>query len=432
MLRRIIPAIIFSLIVAPVFSQTIEIRGLLIDKITGQPVSEAHVTSSTGKVAVTDGSGHFTLSIPGIPETIHITHVSYGILQYPVTKKPVGPLVILISPAVTTLDEVQISGERMRILTKKDQFSVQEFVIEEGVIWFLGFINNQAGLQRLFLANLYGDTLASIPVKQADKLYHDVFHAVHIVFKDTVYQLYHTEGNQIEFLYPMATEPFFSLMGEIELAIDQKLIYSKALNGRSSRCVYYVQKDDPVRYQLAVLQDTIEAGQQRVAQKMDPLMVYWNIPELENMWTSIYRYNKRGTRFDKVINRPVPYEVFQANNDLFIINFFKDSLLVFAADGKFKQAIPIDFHKETSADGVMYKKLTCLTDPVTQKVFVLEKHLSSWALSALNTTAGKTEQPVHLPDFPGMDGLCVYDNAVYFTYQEKVHPYYNRLYRYQL
>jgi hypothetical protein len=46
--------------------------------------------------------------------------------------------------------------------------------------------------------------------------------------------------------------------------------------------------------------------------------------------------------------------------------------------------------------------------------------------------SGNADNPVRLPDYPGMTGICVYDGAVHFIYQERLHPYYSRLYRFQL
>ncbi len=432
MLKKLILAISLGVIAASVYGQNIEIRGLIIDGKTEKPVAEAHVTVSTGEIAVTDASGRFILNIPGIPAVMRITHVSYGSQEYKVSTAPGGLLVIRINQEVTDLDEVQITGERLRILTRKDQFSIQEFAIDRQVIWFLGFINNQAGQQRLFAANLYGDTLASIPVRRAEKLFQDIFNTVHIVFNDSVYQLYHHDENQIEFLYPEEKNTFFNIMTGIEHAFNQKLVYSRESSWEQSLQIYYIQKDDPQRYQLVNIRDTLEANRQKTWNKIDRLMAIYNIPELSNMWTDVYRYTKRGTKFDRVIRQPIPYTLFKANDSLFIINYLKDSLLIYSADGKLAKSIFIDFHKVTSAGGPDYKDLTGLTDPITQKVFLLEHQMTRWILSPLNTATGKTGPVIRLPEFPGMAGICVYDNAVYFIYQEKTHPYYNRLYRYQI
>jgi len=418
--------------VIAVYPQNLEIRGRIIDKNTEYPVAEAHVTTGSGVVSITDASGYFNLTVTGIPATLRITHVSYGAMIHELTTMPKDLLVIRISQAVTGLKEVQISGNRLRVLTQKEPFSIQEFAIDQDVIWFLGFINNQANQKRLFMANLYGDTLASIPVKGAERLFQDVFRNVHIVFRDSVCQLYHSEENRPELIYPEERSNFFSLMGDINLSLGQKLIYSKEATGSHLRAVYYIQQNDPVRYLLTLMVDSLEAGRQNTVRKIDLAMARFNVPELANMWTEILRYSKRGTRFESVIFKAIPFGLFKSNNELFIVNYLKDSLLNYSDEGKFLRALPISFHKANNAGGILYKDLTYLTDPLTQKVYVLEKKISSWTLNPLDPSTGQTEAEIRLPDLPGMDGISVHDHAVYFIYQEKNHPYYNRLYRYQL
>lgn len=209
-------------------------------------------------------------------------------------------------------------------------------------------------------------------------------------------------------------------------------MYSKESQGSHTRLIYYIQKDDPAKYELAIMKDTVERYKEIVAGKIDHLSVIYNLPDLYDIWKTVSRYSKRGTKFDEIINKPIPYESFKSNGNLFIINYLKDSLLTYSEEGRFKNAISIAFHKEESVTGLKYKSLKCMTDPVNQKVYVLEKQLSKWILKPLDPVTGKTGEVVPLPDYPGMDRISVYGNAVYFIYQEKLFSYYSRLYQFQI
>jgi len=416
------------------FAQNFDIEGKIVDRTTGNPIEGAHITAKGTEVAVTDGAGFFMLEISGIPALLRITHVTYGIIEYMVESVPDGQLIIRIEQQVTGLEEVQITGDRLRSLTGKQPFSVQDFALDQGTLWLLGFENNQPGKQRLYLASLYGDSLTSIPVRRAESLFVDAFHNVHIVFPDIVFQLYHPDRDRIEFNYPTGKDRFIRLLGDIELSFNKKLIYTQENRASQTRRIYYIQENDPVQYSLAFITDTLEKNRQKTTNKMDYYFSpkVFNIPELENMWTSANRYTKRGSRFDDVINTPVPYEVFESNNELFIINYLKDSLLRYDEAGFYMGAIPIDFHKKNSAAGTDYKDLECITDPISQKVYLLEHKMAQWILSPLDTRTGLTGSPVDMPEFPGMSGIYVYNEAVFFLYPEKQYPYYNRLFRFQL
>ena len=417
-----------------IYAQPVEIRGRIIDKQTNQPVPEANITTEArGTGTASDAAGYFRIRVPSVPVVLRISHVSYGTTEFEVKTAPRGLLVISIRPAVVDVDEVQVTGERLRILTKQDPYSIQEFAIDQQVIWFLGCINNQANLKRLFVANLYGDTLASIPVRDAESLFQDVFNNVHLVCRDSAYQLFHPKGgNPIRLLYPSGKNHFLNIMGDIEVALGEKLVYTQEDPGTYSRIVYYIQENDSVCYKLAVITDTAEAGRRIAGAKIEYLMHKYNIPELFDMWQTISIYSKRGTQFDQIVRHHIPYELFVANKHLYLLNYLKDSLLVYDQEGKFNRALAVKFHQESVLNGDKYKNLTCLTDPVTQEVYILEQKMARWVLSPLNTATGKTGAEIQLPDYPAMEGINVYDNAVYFLYQEKLHPYYTRLYRYQL
>ncbi|HBB91636.1 MAG TPA: hypothetical protein DC042_07925 [Bacteroidales bacterium] len=431
MFRKLVFIISLTAFVVGTHAQNIGISGRIIDKELGTPVAGVHVAANAGEVTITDSTGLFRLTVRRIPTTLKITHVTYGTSVYEVTSIPKELIVIRISQKTTDLDEVQISARRLRIITPKDQYSIQDYGISDKAIWFLGFINNQANRQRLFLANLYGDTLASIPVKGAERIFTDVFQNVHLVLKDSVFQLFHDEG-QILLLYPVAKEWFYEIMEPVELAFGQKLVYSRATPGSKGTLVYYIREGDTQKYLLAILTDSAYAIREVATRKIDAMMARWGIPELANMWTTLGRYNKRGTKFDRIIRQPVPYELFTSADSLYLINYMKDSLLQYSLDGQFTRALRIDFHKEMHATGPKYKSLTCLTDPITQKVFLIDRQLARWIIQPLILPEAKAEAPVNLPDFPGMDQIRVYDKAIYFLYPDKQHPYYNLLYRYQL
>jgi hypothetical protein len=432
MFRKLVFIISLTAIVVGTHAQNIGISGRIIDKEAGTPVAGAHVAAKTGEVTITDSTGLFRLSVRRLPTTLKITHVSYGTSVYEVTRNTKELVTIRISQKTTDLDEVQISARRLRIITPKDQYSIQDYSISEKAIWFLGFINNQASRQRLFLANLYGDTIASVAVKGAERLFTDVFQNVHLVLRDSVFQLFHGEKGQIMLLYPVSKELFYRIMQPVELAFNQKLIYTQGTPGSKGTIIYYISQGDPQKYLLAILTDSVNQVSEAATRKIDAMMARWGIPELANMWTTIYQYNKKGTKFDRIVRQPVPYEIFTSADNLYIINYFKDSLLQYNTDGQFARAFPIDFHKESYATGVKYKSLTCLTDPVTQKVYLLDRQLARWIIKPLEIPAGIAGAAINLPEFPGIDQIRVYDNAIYFLYPDKQHPYYNRLYRYQL
>lgn len=414
------------------FGQQIDLEGKLVDKRSGDQIPGAHISSDKGHIAISDNLGMFIMNNFMIPTVLRITHISYGIIEYQVTESPKGLLVIQVEPSLNKIDEVQITGHRLRVLTQNEPFSVQQFEISDGVIWFIGHINNQLNKQRLFLANLYADTICSMPIRGAESLFKDVFNNVHLVLKDSVYQLFSPDHETIKLLYPAKKQRFYSIMSGIKASFNNKLVYSDQIRGQFGEVVYYIQKEDPVVYELTKMINSLDIHRARTDRRRAKIIRKQGIKELYNMWNTVRRYSKRGSKVNDVINYSVSCEVFSSGDNLYIINFLKDSLLQYDKDGQFKKATKIDFHKEERLGGVDYKDLTFLTDPVSDRVFLLERYIASWVLSPVNLNKGIIEPRIMLPDYPGMTSICVYNNAVYFHYHETIHPYYTRIFRYEL
>jgi hypothetical protein len=408
--------------------QTYTIRGRIIDETTKMGIADAHI-SSAASYTITDSAGYFRLSVKTLPVTLKISHISYGTFEQVVTGITKEVLVISIRQEVTNLDEVQVSGKRLMILTRSEPYSVQEFEIGQKMIWFIGMINNRPDQKRLFLANLFADTLCSIPVSGQVSLYRDVFNNVHLVEKDTVYQLYTSGKDGIGLLYPYETGSFFKMMDGCELALDQKLVYVRRSPDLSGTQVFYIRENDPVKHVLASMVNSTLNMQRRTAAKIDSYVIRWGRPELIDIWSTIYRYNKRGTRFDRVVNPPVPASVFRNDRNLFIINYLKDSLLKYSLEGEFLGAMTIGFHKEEFYTDERFRKLKFFTDPYSHRVYMLENLTGRWILEQLDPDRGVVIRTIPLPDYPGMERIQIYDNAVYFLYQEKTFPYYSRIFR---
>jgi len=412
-------------------SQEITINGIVIDKETKQAIEDVHVAWERGQMILTNSNGEFSIHVTKLPIRLTLSHLSYGLTEINLDKEPADPFYIRLDPNVSRIDEVQISGERLRILTQHDDYSVIDFAFDDNYMWMLGYMNNQANRQRLFLANPYSDTICSIPVRRAEKLFNDAFENVHLVTRDSAYQLF-TPGDSINLLYGSGRKIFDLTMEGILCGFDNKLVYKDYIPTRYNMSLYYLTAEDHHRHHLTYLIDTVgfmSAKQDRVR---DAALRRWNIPELVNMWTTIRSGVKQGSKMASVVFPPIPMELFTYNDSLFILNFLKDSLLCYSPDGKYIRSAPVDFHKEERLFGIDYKELEFVTDLVTYKVYLTERRIARWILHPFDVETGNLLPEILLPDFAGMTGIKAHNNAIYFLYHEKLFPYFTRLYRYQL
>lgn len=422
--------LLLALITSQGISQDV-VRGIVTDKSSNDPVEDVFVSwGQEEETTITNTAGEFSIMVTSFPVILRFSHVSYGVIEIELSQKPPGTITIRLERKVSKIDEVQVSGERLRILTRDDDYSLLDFAFDSKYLWMLGYINNQANRQRLFLANPYGDTLQTITVSRAERLHVDVFGNVHLVLRDSVFQLF-SKNDSILFLYGTSKIRFNQAMDGILGSFNNKLVFKNS--SKYNMELYYLTMEDPDRHHLAFLSDTLGKMSTTQDRRRDAAIARWGLNEyLANMWTTIGRFSKRGTKFADVISPPIPMELFSSNDSLYILNFFKDSLLCYAPDGSFSRSILIDYHKEIRLGGIDYKELQYITDPVANKVYLAERRIAKWILHPFDISSGSLQQEIPLPDFAGMTGIKAYNDAIYFLYHDKIYPYYTRLYRYQL
>ena len=416
---------LLPLFIGPLQGQETVVRGRVIDRKTRQPVIAANLALPDGTGAYSLEEGRFTLKVNGFPVKVKISHISYGTTEIVLTSDKENEIVVELDELVGEIGEVQITAKRLRILTEKDDFSIQDFTFDNENLWLLGYTNNQGSKGKLWLANWFGDTITSVPVSRAESLYRDVFGAVHLVMRDSAYQLF-ASGRKIEFPYSMERNDFLRMMEPIRAGFAGKLVYADIFRFEKLAKIYYRDGISPRPQVLTIVQDHLG----RLTNMLDSIV--------GSMWLDLAASYpvKRGSKVREMIDDPVKAPVFSWRDTLFVIDQYKDSLLSFGPDGKFKRSVPFTYCKDVMLGGidggVHYKKISVLADPVGQGLYLLEHRKTIWTLLPLDTHTGLVSSPVMLPEHPDMFRITVFGNAVYFLYPEKKYPYYVRLYRYQL
>ena len=109
---------------SPVFSQSIEIRGNIIDQTTRQPLPGVTVSvSPANSVSATDAAGDFSFRIKGSVTGILVTAIGYASKMIPINEFYQGKNVISLEPVALELSSITVSaqpGEQFRAISKID------------------------------------------------------------------------------------------------------------------------------------------------------------------------------------------------------------------------------------------------------------------------------------------------------------------------
>jgi len=421
---RFLMIVCLFIVSSSVFGQNkITINATILDSVSRNPIENVHILLPDNEIVISDKNGSFSFSVVSYPFILKMSHASYGINEISITDKKKANLTIYLSQQTQILDAVQISAERLRILTKKTDFSITDIEFSKNQLWMIILMDNMSSKARLVLANAYGDSITTRKVNYQSKLYKDVFGNVHFETKDSIFQLFSPNDSLIQFLYGESEDRFHKIVDKYVESFGNRLVYCSYNVYQEEAIVQYNKRGKPRSYHLTYIVDSLER-----------IRKYMERKHTGSMWLDFKksRYWKRNSKIAQIYEGKVKVPMFTLNDTLFIVNTYKDSLLKYNPSGKFCKSISIEFHKDSTIWDFTYNNIVFLTDESTNSCYILMRNNSSWELMKLNPQSGKIEKNINLPNFPGMTDIHVFQNAVYFLYYEKYYPFFTRLYRYQL
>lgn len=403
--------------------EVITIKGFLKDSLTNEPITNASILYGSNKRTKTKSDGYFTFTVKVLPVVLTVSHTSYGVHDIRVESIPENEdLIILLTPYTHQIKEVTISSERLRILSKKSDYSIGDMAVDRDHLWMIIYTNNITSQSRLCLADNFGDTLKTIAISYPASFFKDVFGNVHLEIKDSIYQLYSPDNQSIYFIYGEDREVFHEVTDQYVAGFGNKLVSCKYSQADEKAVVSYVDESNPGGHFLTQILDS-----QELIRKKHDIMA-------GSMWLELKskRYWRKDTKIARIYEGNVKAPMFSLNDTLYILNSIKDSLLRYNPDGKWIGAVPVRFHKDTIFWGEENKNISFLADNSTNSCFILERQNAGWAINRLNFHTGKVEKRIPLPNYPGMTRITIFKNAIYFLYDQKSYPYFVRLFRFQL
>jgi hypothetical protein len=412
----------------PAQNRKYPVSGSVADAVTGQSMPNVNISIvGTSRGGTTNQAGEFSLSLVRIPSVLYFSYVGYSIGSYQVEQSGEKNVRILLEPETQDIDEVTILGERISKVIRGDTLQIIDYEIDGDRIILFASPYRHVKDQRIYLANLNGDTLSHLNVTGAGKQ----IKFPEIMMPQTEYLIRDFTG-QVNFLDKICAHevkfnsdklsfgydtPYSDLIGRVlpvKCEMNGKLVFQVstmtenytyyfgrgAIEGKPIKCV----KDSrgPDRY----ISGTLQA------------------------------FGPHGADFSK--NVSVPF--FRKGSELFVFDFFDSHFEVFDSDLNSVRKIPISFQNIPVTAGLIYHYVDVDVMNFTQTILFDEKAGKTYAffrlrstnrqsLKEINLDTGKIDRVVGIPDYPNISNIRVYNNVLYFLYDTKVYPFYRMLYR---
>ncbi len=212
----------------------------------------------------------------------------------------------------------------------------------------------------LLFLNHNQDTLAQFKIKRKfDELYQDVFGNMHLLSKDSSYQVY-CNGQNLYLLYGNKKENFNAKLKPIVAATSDVIV-------KEERYAYGQQ----IRYIAVDRATKVQKVMRQISGSTMEMALNW---ERDNQWFLLANNHKdnalfRNLRDDlpedqldfmfnvkkRLMLQPVYNPIFVLHNAVFVFDFENGFLCHFDKSGALEQQYAIDFHKQKGTFGIEKK-----------------------------------------------------------------------------
>ena len=421
-----------------VFAQVIKVE--VKDAKTGDPIQNVAVkliskTSDSITTYLTNGRGQFliqevnferkdSLSIKNPIQTIKSLNFSHPIYQN--FKKDISFLVqnneedtlrigiFLQSIKQKELKEIRLSAPgKADTVHSSDKLSILDFeIVKDGKLIMIMYPKSRENAYELVYANdqeVLSQITSKFPVR---KLIRDYRGNVHAIGEEMVHGIQIKDSTMQTAQVPL-TYYIKYLAPLIDTTISK--VYVSNFNSVYPAFEYYAMDKQDSTYRLVTnVKDDLMMSLYRSEYKwMDVRTKLWaKNKELE---TGVDAEIWVGANFftQSIYWEEVYAPLFERNDSVFVVNYPKDLLEIFDADGKIIRSIPIFHHYQRTKTGFKRK---LIQDYATGAIYAVYEKAGISYLGHLNVETGEINEKVKL-NFKYIDQIKVYNNEVYYIYR---------------
>jgi hypothetical protein len=411
------------------FSQTPAMRGVLLDRDTRNPVSNAHLrVRNTFHGSVSDRDGNFTLSLTKLPAVLEISCLGYESITLEVVTIMEKPVTLFLTPRSYNLNPVTISDKPAVALYKEEDYSVLDFDFLDNNLLLIVF-RYQLNRSEIILMTTDGDTLQVVPVPASPplRLYRDVLSNIHyITKKDVALQaVYDPVQNHLFFPFRTTYDTLRMFLGGYRFVVGDRL---------------WFQEDSPRGFMTSIGYYSKSTGKMTLGAKIDAKGMRtfykesWYYHTTRLVPEPIDEYESRGVDAEAIAYKHFFWkkgcgELFKVSDtSLAFFNFCGSRIEMMDGEGNLKADIPISFQMEKqngfiasltgslAGSGEWEWNRSLVQDAVFNHIYALFSNNGFIRLKYVDLTTGTLVPSGELPfEFP--EKIKVFRGEVYFLYR---------------
>jgi hypothetical protein len=426
-IRALYTAAIVLILCQNAFSQDhFVIKGKILDKTSGVPIGDVNIKLEDFPVGTTTSKeGLFSISLEELPVRFIISHIGYQTKIIEITDVFEQEISISLERKTEELDEVVISGTKVETIYKDEVYSVLDYEFLDDDILLLIYRNSFS--KELILLDPSNDTITKLNTVKIKplKLFKDCFNAVHVLGKDSAYQLYFHNG-RIDLIYPTPVSEFKKLMFPCVTQLNDNIYFK--LNFYNELVVEY-QYAKEMESQLHFLRRIVDSvkidlinsnpymrsllniglyndAEERILNMSD----YVAMDDQIKMMNDLRAGEFEAHYLRKIVLTPVFAPLLKLRDTLVIFNHPQGQIEFYSPNNRLIRTVKINY-----ADDPDWVK-EIIADEITSNVYCLFLKSGVYNIRRVNTQNGQIEQILRIY-YPFVKKIKVRDGYVFYLYK---------------
>ena len=399
------------------------LKGRVTDAATGLPLTNVNVyinETMTGTTSLLEGK--FELKIPSTPAILVFSNVGYTRRYFTLMQPYKGEFEVPMERSTHEIQEVVITARRSPVpISDELDMYVVDYDFYDNHILLLGHPGNRSSETVLVMTDRMGKTLARNHVNKGINLYRDPFNNLHLLSSDSAFQLYY-DDKELQLLYGIEKNRFMNLFPEFLKVFNNRVILRQYAFDDQVLMYYFYTPGD------STIQRFWSQASTQVHRKYSGSM---NIIPITRDGKGSTEYNlfNSDERFIKMAYyAPIFCPLELIRDTIYIFNFNHGVIEILGRNGlPIAKSSLITFQTEPGWQKRLY------VDPISNKVYTEYLVFGITTLREIDLTNGfLKDQKIRVPDYPYVMKIMFHDGFLYFLYQEKRYPKYQKLFRMQL
>jgi len=401
------------------------------------PLSNVNISFERSKLgSVSDQKGTFSFYIDTIPVYMILSHLGYK------TKKVLldgtnNSMVIHMDSDIRELKGVEIRANRIEAYFKDQQYTLRDYEVDSGFIYLLVY-RNRASREELICKNFAGDTMARSGILPFTPiaLFIDCIGYLHILGKDSVYQVYR-QGGMLQMIHPDKMDKYLEVLSNCVASTDRVLFFKKTTDLGQGVEYYGINRISKEKRALSTVSDEDKLTMLR-RNPGDAYQLSAGLPGgrsvNKNMESEIPpALGSDRNSFDewnwihKALYRPMKTALYRVNDFICIFDIPQKQLEFFDPDGNFSYKLKINITpvKDGKWSGDIF------LDENLSKVYTTFLRSSSTGLYQLDLNTGDLKKILTLRH-PFPQKIRIYQGWIYYLYDVHNDPENKALFRQEL